>query len=79
MIRSDNMTKVTARSLQDIRIRYQVPSMWGTISPNWDLLQQHLSYSLQGGASTRNQEKEAGRRNAGVGSGLGRASLTICC
>jgi len=34
MIGSDNMKKVTTRDLQDIRARYQVTSMWGTISPN---------------------------------------------
>ena len=34
MIGSDNMKKVTTRDLQDIRARYQVASMWGTISPN---------------------------------------------
>jgi len=42
MIGSDNMRKVTARDLQDIRARYQVASMWGIISPNWDLLHKHL-------------------------------------
>ena len=41
MIRSDNM-KVTTRDLQDIRVRYEVASMWGTISPNWGLLHKHL-------------------------------------
>ena len=41
MIGPDNMKKVTARDLQDLRVRYQVSSMWGTISPNWDLL--HLA------------------------------------
>ena len=43
MIGSENMRKVTARDLQDIRIRYQVSSMWGTISPNWELLHKHLT------------------------------------
>ena len=41
MTGSDNMRKVTARDLQDIRVRYQVASMWGAISPNWDLLDKH--------------------------------------
>ena len=43
MIGSDYMRRVTARDLQDIRIRYQVSSMWGTISPNSDLLHKHLT------------------------------------
>ena len=37
------MRKVTARDIQDIRIRYQVSCMWGTISPSWDLLHKHLT------------------------------------
>ena len=42
MIGSGNMRKVIGHDLHDIRIKYQVPSMWGTIYPNWELLQQHL-------------------------------------
>ena len=42
MIGSGNMKKVIGHDLHDIRIKYQVPSMWGTIYPNSELLQQHL-------------------------------------
>ena len=40
MIGSGNMRKVIGHDLHDIRIKYQVPSVWGTIYPNWELLQQ---------------------------------------
>ena len=44
MIGSNNMKKkVTTGDLQDIRARYQVASMWATISPNWGLLHKQLS------------------------------------
>ena len=36
------MRKVIGYDLQDIRIKYQVSSMWGTIYPNWELLLQNL-------------------------------------
>ena len=42
-----SMIESTARDLQDIRVGYQVASMWGTISPNWDLLPKHLTATAQ--------------------------------
>ena len=39
---SGNLRKVVGHDLHEIRTKYQVPSMWGTIYPRWDLLKQHL-------------------------------------
>lgn len=42
MMGSGNLKKVVGHDLHEIRTKYQVPSMWGTIYPQWDLLKQHL-------------------------------------
>ena len=38
----DQKKKVVGHDLREIRTKYQVPSMWGTIYPQWDLLKQYL-------------------------------------
>jgi len=42
MMGASNLRRVVGYDFHHIRKKYDVPSMWGNIHPQWRLLQQHL-------------------------------------
>ena len=42
MMGANNMRKVAGYDFHHMRKKYDVPSMWGNVRPNWRLLQEHI-------------------------------------
>ena len=65
MLGASNLRRVVGYDFHHIRKKYDVPSMWGNIRPQWRLLQQHLE-TKGPGWYTRLQKEKSGSVPTGL-------------
>ena len=58
MLGASNLRRVAGYDFHHLRKKYDVPSMWGNIHPQWRLLQQHLE--PKGLVGTRSLREKSG-------------------